>query len=71
MYSNTCLTCKDRDSSVRYIGDSARTMFLRWLEHMEDIKDTKVVSHMRDHIETAHPELMDKLIEDPKSLFSM
>ena len=34
VYSNTCLACKDRDISVRYIGETARTMFLRWHKHV-------------------------------------
>ena len=68
----TCtLTCKDVDRSTRYIGESARTMYLRGLEHAADIRNPKKISHMRDHIMTDHPELITKLMESPQALFSM
>ena len=71
VYEDICLTCKDNNKSSRYIGESHRTMFQRGLEHVADVSNLGKISHIRDHIQAEHPELIHRLLEAPNTLFSM
>ena len=49
IYQDICIPCKQQEISTRYIGESARTMFERGLEHIADSRDPSKLSHMRAH----------------------
>lgn len=57
--------------SPRYIGESSRTKFERGLEHATDCRDLSKLSHMRDHVQNSHQELLGQLLRSPAELFSM
>ena len=70
VYQNICLPCREQEISTRYIGESNRTMWERGLEHHKDSLDHTQSSHIRDHINSSHPELIGDLLGGTK-LFSM
>ena len=60
-YQTSCDTCSARGREAIYIGESARSVFERSLEHLEDFKKEKDSSHMFAHTTEAH-----SLEETPK-----
>ena len=55
VYKNVCKTCESRGRKVEYIGETARTLFERGLEHHEDYESKTASSHMKEHKLDSHP----------------
>ena len=55
VYSSYCIPCKQEGAKTHYIGESARSTYERGLEHLGDATSSTQRSHMRDHLEEAHP----------------
>ena len=41
-YQISCKACEEIGKTAKYIGESARTLYLRSLEHYKGLKDRKV-----------------------------
>ena len=59
VYRVTCGTCETKGENVYYIGESARTLYDRGLEHKKAIENRNEESPMVEHAREKHPESMD------------
>ena len=71
MYENICKLCKNQGDTRKYVGETARSTFRRSAEHMADLRNQKVESHMHHHILECHPDLVGQLRtpEDTSEVF--
>ena len=53
-YQAKCVTCEDAGKIKTYDGETARTAYIRSLEHYEDLKSKKNSSWMWKHINSDH-----------------
>ena len=54
VYESSCSECKLRGTTVKYIGESSRSLKERAEEHRQDSKSEDKLSHMRSHWEEVH-----------------
>ena len=54
VYHNTCIPCKQSGTLSQYVGETSRATWQRSEEHVKDI-NSKDTSHMRLHLDKAHP----------------
>ena len=62
VYNNTCLKCKEEGRVTKYVGETARTMRERSVEHQADALNHKQTSHMRDHVVDSHPNSLSEVL---------
>ena len=63
VYKDICLPRRDEKRISRYIGESSRSLYERGLNHREDAKGKKDLSHIRSHVEEVHPEMLENLLD--------
>ena len=63
VYQDICVPCQEMKVVTRYIGESSRSLYERGLDHRKDARDFKEISHIRSHVEEAHPELLPQLLD--------
>ena len=56
VYENVCKLYEAEGQKVRYLGETARAIWERNLEHQKDALTQKNKSHMREHMTKHHPE---------------
>ena len=70
VYKITCNECKNEGKECQYLGETARSTYLRCSEHYKDFQNKSEGSHMVRHMLEKHP---DTKIEHqkPENLFKM
>ena len=63
VYMNTCKECKKMERTSRYIGETNRSLWERNLEHQADALNPAKKSHIRDHVTTHHPQMLQNMLE--------
>ena len=55
-YQTSCRACQEAGNKSVYIGESARSVYERGLEHQDDYRTEKEESHMISHAKESHSE---------------
>ena len=63
VYVNSCSICRDKGKDSDYIGESARSMLERSLEHQRDALNTAKTSHIRTHVRDEHPKKLTEVLD--------
>ena len=68
LYRIKCSICEDRETDVAYIGETKRSVRLRFNEHVHNVKNGTVDTPIGDHFTESHQELQFVRGEIPLSV---
>ena len=61
LYEYTCKICKENGVVRKNVGETSRSTFLRGTEHVSDLVGEKETSHMLQHLQDTHQDLVGTL----------